>query len=81
MIHITCNMGSRDLPDMYALRPAALGLQAYISGKSLLLMLKLIQMFTIPIPGLGGIAILVCSIRVFRFFINLVLQVPGLCLQ
>ena len=23
MIHITCNMGSRDLPDMYALSPRA----------------------------------------------------------
>ena len=26
MIHITCNMGSRDLPDMYALSPRALGM-------------------------------------------------------
>ena len=28
VIHITCNMGSRDLPDMYALSPQACGLWA-----------------------------------------------------
>ena len=27
VIHITCNMGSQDLPDMYALSPQALGRQ------------------------------------------------------
>ena len=27
-MHITCNMGSRDLPDMYALSPQACGFQA-----------------------------------------------------
>ena len=37
MIHITYNMCSRDLPDMYAL-----GLWAYISGKSLVSMLQLL---------------------------------------
>ena len=26
VIHITCNMGARDSPDVYALSPAALGL-------------------------------------------------------
>jgi len=26
VLHISCNMGTRDLPDMYALGPAALGL-------------------------------------------------------
>ena len=36
VIHITCNMCSRDLP-MYALRP-----WAYISGKSLVPMLQLL---------------------------------------
>ena len=48
MIHITFNMGSWDLPDMYipsALGPAALGLYAYISGKSLLPMLQLIHVY------------------------------------
>ena len=28
VIHITCNMGSRDLPDMYSLSPRACGPQA-----------------------------------------------------
>ena len=28
MIHITCNMGAHDLPDMYALSPWACGSQA-----------------------------------------------------
>ena len=42
MLHITCNMCTRDLPDMYALSPAALGLRAYISGKSLVPMLQLL---------------------------------------
>ena len=36
-------MAIRDLPDMYALGPAALGLRAYISGKSLMAMLQLIH--------------------------------------
>ena len=30
MIHNSCNMVIHDLPDMYALGPAALDLQAYI---------------------------------------------------
>ena len=34
----TCNMGTRDSPDMYAL-----GLRAYISGKSLVPMLQLLH--------------------------------------
>ena len=38
-------MGSCDLPDMYALRPAALGLWAYISGKSLMPMLQLLHVY------------------------------------
>ena len=38
-----CNMGARDLPDMYALGPAALRLWAYILGKSLVPMLQLLQ--------------------------------------
>ena len=42
MLHISCNIGTSDLPDMYALRPAALGLWAYISGKSLVPMLQLL---------------------------------------
>ena len=37
--HISYNMGTRALPDMYALGPAALGLLAYISGKALVPML------------------------------------------
>ena len=36
-------MCCRDLPDMYALGPAALGLWAYISGKSLMPMLQLLH--------------------------------------
>ena len=43
MLHISCNIGTRDLPDMYALGPAALGLRAYISGKSLVPMLQLLH--------------------------------------
>ena len=43
MQHISYNMGTRALPDMYALSPqvgpAALGLLAYISGKALMPML------------------------------------------
>ena len=38
MLHISCNIGTRDLPDMYALGP-----RAYISGKSLLPMLQLLH--------------------------------------
>ena len=38
VIHSTCNMGARDSPDMYAL-----GLRAYISGKSLAPMLQLLH--------------------------------------
>ena len=36
--NITCNMCTRDLPDMYALSP-----RAYISGKSLVPMLQLLH--------------------------------------
>ena len=43
MLHISCNIGTRNLPDMYALSPAALGLWAYISGKSLVPMLQLLH--------------------------------------
>ena len=28
MLHISCNIGTRDLPDMYALSPQACGLRA-----------------------------------------------------
>ena len=44
MLHITCNMCTRDLPDMYALSPRACGPRAYISGKSLVPMLQLLRM-------------------------------------
>ena len=37
--HISYNMGTHALLDMYALSPAALGLLAYISGKALMPML------------------------------------------
>ena len=30
MLHISCNIGTCDLPDMYALRPAALALGIHI---------------------------------------------------
>ena len=43
VIHIICNMGAHDLPDMYALGPAARGLWAYISGKSFMPMLQLLH--------------------------------------
>ena len=33
-------MGTRALPDMYALGPATLGLWAYVSGKALVPMLQ-----------------------------------------
>ena len=35
-MHIICNMGTHELPDMYALRPVALELWAYISGRVVL---------------------------------------------
>ena len=38
VIRSTCNMGARDLPDMYAL-----GLRACISGKSLVPVLQLLH--------------------------------------
>ena len=38
MLHISCNIGTRNLPDKYALSPRALW--AYISGKSLVPMLR-----------------------------------------
>ena len=47
VIHSTCNMGACDSPDTVcmplALGPAALGLRAYISGKSLAPMLQLLH--------------------------------------
>ena len=43
MLHINRNIGTRDLPDMYALEPAAFGLWAYISGKSFVPMLQLLH--------------------------------------
>ena len=45
MLHISCNIGTRDLPDSYALSPLACNPQAwaYISGKSLMPMLQLLQ--------------------------------------
>jgi len=43
VLHISCNMCTRDLPDMYALRPVALRLWAYISGKSLVSVLQLLH--------------------------------------
>ena len=42
VIHITCNMGAHNLPDMYILRPAPLGLWANKSGKSFVPMLQLL---------------------------------------
>ena len=38
----SCNMGTRDLPDMYARSPRAAGPRAYISGKSRVYMLQVI---------------------------------------
>ena len=43
MLHITCNMCTRNSPDMYALSPWACGPRAYISGKSLVPMLQLLH--------------------------------------
>jgi len=45
VLHISCNMCTRDLPDMYALSPQACGPRAwaYISGKSLMPMLQLLH--------------------------------------
>ena len=43
MLYISCNIGTHDLPEMYALGPVALGLWAYISGKSLVPMLQLLH--------------------------------------
>ena len=41
VVHNSCNMGTRGLPDIYTLGPAALVLWVYISGKPLLPMLQL----------------------------------------
>ena len=41
VIHITCNMGTRDSPDMYALR-----LWAYISDESPAPMLQLLYIYS-----------------------------------
>ena len=46
MLHISCNIGTLDLPDMYALSPWACGPRAlgiHISGKSLVPMLQLLH--------------------------------------
>ena len=55
MLHISCNMGTRDLPDMYALGPLAQGLSVYISGKSLMPMLQLLNgpVFTRKLRSIG----------------------------
>ena len=41
VVHNSCNMGTRGLPDIYTLSPAALVLWVYISGKPLMPMLQL----------------------------------------
>ena len=46
MLHISCNIGTRDLPDMYAL-----GLWAYISHKSLVPMLQLLHVYKLMLHG------------------------------
>ena len=43
MLHIGGNMGTHNLSYVYALGSAALGFQAYISGKSLIAMLQFTQ--------------------------------------
>ena len=43
VLHISCNMCTQDLPDMYALSPWACSPWAYISGKSLVPMLQFIH--------------------------------------
>ena len=40
----SCNMGARDLPDMYAQGPQARGLRTYISGESRAPMLQVLCM-------------------------------------
>ena len=48
VVHNSCNMGTRGLPDIYtpsALGPAALVLWVYISGKPLVPMLQLYSIF------------------------------------
>ena len=42
MLSNSCNMGARDLPDMYARSPRATGPRAYISGKSRASMLQVL---------------------------------------
>ena len=45
MIHISCNIGVSDLPDMQiCLKQEGCGLRAKISGKSQMLMLQLLHM-------------------------------------
>ena len=53
----SCNMGMGDLPDMHALALGlvALGLQAYISGKSRMPMLQ------VPIDIIGGRGLVGCN--------------------
>ena len=43
MLHISCNIDTRDLPYIYALGPAAFDLLACILGKSLMHMLQLLR--------------------------------------
>ena len=57
MLHISCNIGTCDLPDMYALRalgPVSLRLWAYISGKSLMSMLQLLHNLSIQVAKMIG---------------------------
>ena len=41
VVHNSCNMGTRGLPDIYTLSPRAVVLLVYISGKPLVPMLQL----------------------------------------
>ena len=46
VLHNSCNIGTRALPDMYAL---ALGHRAYISGNALVPMLQLLNVLSLVI--------------------------------
>ena len=46
VVHNSCNMFTRGLPDIYTLRPEALVLWVYISGKPLMPMLQLYNIYS-----------------------------------
>ena len=86
MINITCNMGRRDLPDMYALSPRALGIHirqippahvttcTYVCGCTCLLRCNLLDVSSITHTGVfsSGLDSMICLLisHAFSFVYN-----------